>query len=73
MARCLGLDLGSTSIKAAILNLETGQVERIVSRPFPGPRAPQSGWFEIDVDEVASRPESSSLNSLKSPRTAIVC
>ncbi|HVJ66813.1 MAG TPA: FGGY family carbohydrate kinase [Caulifigura sp.] len=55
MARCLGLDLGSTSIKAAILNLETGQVERIVSRPFPGPRAPQSGWFEIGVDEVASR------------------
>ena len=37
MARCIGLDIGSTSLKAAVLNLETGKVERIVATPFPVP------------------------------------
>jgi sugar (pentulose or hexulose) kinase len=55
MTRCLGLDVGSTSIKAAVLNLDTGKVERIVSRPFPAPSSPRPGWFEIDVEVVASR------------------
>ncbi|QDT53388.1 Glycerol kinase [Caulifigura coniformis] len=53
MSRCLGLDLGSTSIKAAVLDLDSGGVERIVSRPFPAPTCPRPGWFEIDAEEVA--------------------
>jgi sugar (pentulose or hexulose) kinase len=55
MNRCLGLDVGSTSIKAGVLNLESGKVEKIVSRPFPAPSSPQPGWFEIDVEDVAGR------------------
>ncbi|HVJ69204.1 MAG TPA: FGGY family carbohydrate kinase [Caulifigura sp.] len=58
MPRCLGLDLGSSSIKAAVLNLETGKVERVVSQPFPGPVAPRPGWFEIDVVDIANRARS---------------
>lgn len=55
MTRCLGLDVGSTSIKAAVLNLESGKVEKIVSRAFPAPASPRPGWFEIDVEDVAAR------------------
>jgi sugar (pentulose or hexulose) kinase len=55
MARCIGLDLGSTSIKAAVLNLESGQVEHVVSQPFPAPATPGPGHFEIDVSDVANR------------------
>lgn len=55
MARCIGLDIGSTSIKAAVLNLESGQVERIASRPFPAPANPRPGYFEIDALEVTNR------------------
>jgi len=55
MTRCLGLDIGSTSIKAAVLNLDSGKVERIVSRPFPAPASPRPGCFEIDVEDVAER------------------
>ncbi len=33
--RCLGLDIGSSSIKGAVLNLETSQVSHIVKEPFP--------------------------------------
>jgi sugar (pentulose or hexulose) kinase len=55
MPRSLGLDIGSTSIKAAVLNLESGKVEKIVSRPFPAPSSPRPGWFEIDVEDVARR------------------
>ncbi len=55
MSRCIGLDLGSSSIKAAVLNLESGQVEQLASEPFPAPSAPHSGWFEIDVADVVSR------------------
>lgn len=54
MPRCLGLDIGSTSLKAAVLNLDSGKVERIVSRPFPPPSSPRPGWFEIDVENVAA-------------------
>ncbi len=53
MARCIGLDVGSTSLKAAVLNLDTGNVERIVSTPFPAPAIPQPGRFENDVEVVA--------------------
>lgn len=56
---CLGVDVGSSSIKGAILDLETGTVGGIVRQPFPAalPGLP-SGYFEIEpravVDAVSS-------------------
>ncbi len=54
--QCLGLDIGSTSIKGAVLDLESGQVQSIVKEPFPDPLPGlPTGWFEIDPLEVAAR------------------
>jgi sugar (pentulose or hexulose) kinase len=55
MPRCLGLDVGSSSIKAAVLNLDTDRVETVRSRPFPNHRAERPGGFEIDVAAVCLR------------------
>jgi sugar (pentulose or hexulose) kinase len=54
--RCLGIDIGSSSIKGAILNLQSGQVERIAREPFPDPLPglPQ-GFHEVDPAQVLSR------------------
>jgi len=60
--KALGIDIGSTSIKGAVLDLSTLQVMPPVVRPFPAPlgRLPV-GWIEVDplavceaVDEVLS-------------------
>jgi sugar (pentulose or hexulose) kinase len=51
--RCIGLDIGSSSIKGGILNLETGAVEHTERAPFPEPiagRAP--GVHEVCADAV---------------------
>lgn len=54
--RCLGLDIGSSSIKGAVLDLEAGTVQSIVKEPFPAPLPDlPAGWYEIDPLEVASR------------------
>ena len=54
--QCLGLDIGSSSIKGAVLDLVTGQVHSIVKEPFPDPiPGLPSGWFEIDPLEVVVR------------------
>ncbi len=54
--QCLGLDIGSSSIKGAVLDLESGQVHSIVKEPFPDPLPGfPSGWFEIDPREVVTR------------------
>ena len=54
--RCLGLDIGSSSIKGAVLDLEFGTVHSIVKEPFPDPLPGlPTGWYEIDPLEVASR------------------
>ena len=37
--RCLGLDVGSSSIKGAVLDLERRAVGAVVSEPFPAPVA----------------------------------
>lgn len=54
--RCLGLDIGSSSIKGAVLDLETSQVSHIVKEPFPEPicgLAP--GFHEVDPEEIYTR------------------
>lgn len=51
--RCLGLDIGSSSIKGAVLDLETRSIGATISRPFPAPIAGlPAGWFEVDPQEV---------------------
>jgi sugar (pentulose or hexulose) kinase len=60
--KSLGIDIGSSSIKGAVLDLSSLTVMTPVVRPFPSPvdRLP-AGWIEIDpmavcdaVDEVVS-------------------
>ena len=34
--RCIGIDIGSSSIKGGILNLESGLVEHTEKAAFPG-------------------------------------
>lgn len=54
--RCLGIDIGSSSIKGAVLNLQSGQVESIAKEPFPDPlRGLPSGFHEVDPALVLSR------------------
>lgn len=47
--RCLGLDVGSSSIKGAVLDLERWSVDGVVTEPFPGPVAGlPAGRFEVE-------------------------
>lgn len=51
--RCLGLDIGSSTIKGAVLDLDASDVGSITREPFPEPipgLAP--GRFEIDPEQV---------------------
>lgn len=49
----IGLDLGSTSIKAALLDPAAGTISHIRGRPFPDPvRGQPALWFEIDPEPV---------------------
>ncbi|MCA9074771.1 MAG: hypothetical protein KDA93_07050 [Planctomycetaceae bacterium] len=51
--RCLGIDIGSTSIKGAVLDLEQRSVGTPVSSPFPAPIASlPEGWVEIEPQAV---------------------
>lgn len=51
--KCLGIDVGSTSIKGAVLDLERRRIGEPVSRPFPPPLSGlPAGWVEIDPDAV---------------------
>ena len=60
--RALGIDIGSSSIKGAVLDLSSLTVMTPVARPFPSPiEGLRAGWVEIDpiavihaVDEVLS-------------------
>lgn len=54
--RTLGIDLGSSFLKAAVLDLAAGTIEHIVRQPFPEPlpgRPP--GWLDYDVATVVQR------------------
>jgi sugar (pentulose or hexulose) kinase len=51
--RCIGIDIGSSSIKGGILGLETAGVEHTEKTAFPDPvpgLAP--GFHEVDVDAI---------------------
>lgn len=50
---CLGLDIGSTSIKGAVLDLRAGEVRSIVRQLFPQPLTGlPAGHFEVAPAEV---------------------
>lgn len=53
---CLGVDIGSSTIKGAVLDLDTGQVRSIVKEAFPDSVSGlAAGWFEVAPLEVVSR------------------
>ena len=54
--RYLGLDIGSSSIKGGVLDLETSCVSHIVREPFPDPVAGMpSGFHEVSAEEIFTR------------------
>ncbi len=56
--KCFGLDLGSSTIKGAVLDLATRQVEAKVSEPFPEPIAGlPDRFFEVAPDRVVDAVE----------------
>ncbi|RLS54945.1 MAG: hypothetical protein DWH91_10635 [Planctomycetota bacterium] len=53
--QCLGIDIGSTSIKGAVLDLEQRTLGSPVSVPFPMPVSGlPGGWIEIDPFAVCA-------------------
>lgn len=53
--RALGIDLGTTTIKGGVLNLETGTLEAITRRPFPGPLPGRPRLHhEVDPDVIVA-------------------
>lgn len=53
MTNALGIDIGSSSIKGAVLDLSHAKVRTPVSRPFPAPLSGlPTGWIEIDPQAV---------------------
>lgn len=57
--RCLGLDIGSSSIKGAVLDLETSRVSHIVREPFPDPIGGLPPRFhEVDPEQIYTRASS---------------
>ncbi len=51
--QCLGLDVGSSSIKGGVLDLTTGEVTGVVKEPFPEPLAGQpAGHFEVPMPAI---------------------
>lgn len=53
--RCIGVDIGSSSIKGAVLNVSDGVIEDVVRVPFPNALDGLSpGFHEVNPDEVAA-------------------
>ena len=51
----LGLDVGSSTIKGAVLDLDSGEIRGLLQTPFPGPLPGRpSGHHEVDADRVVS-------------------
>lgn len=51
--RCIGVDIGSTSIKGAVLNAATGMIEGTAKVPFPDPLPDlPAGWFEVSPTAI---------------------
>src|ERR1700743_3299191 len=55
--RAIGLDIGSSSIKAGVLDLDRMDATDVRSVPFPDPIPAGPLRFEISVSEVLSRVE----------------
>ncbi|MFO0876545.1 MAG: FGGY family carbohydrate kinase [Gemmataceae bacterium] len=70
-----GLDIGSSSIKGAVLDLATSTIHPPVLRPFPAPvRGLPSKWIEIDPFAVIQATgEVLSLLSDQSPNAELLC
>lgn len=52
----IGLDIGTSFIKGAVLNLETRQLEGIQRQPFPGPIAGlPTRHFEVDPQQLVQQ------------------
>lgn len=50
---CLGLDIGSTTIKGAVLDLQRREVRSIIKKAFPQPlRGLPAGHFEVDPNAI---------------------
>jgi sugar (pentulose or hexulose) kinase len=71
----LGIDIGSTSIKGAVLDLANSTVIKTVSRPFPAPVAGlAAGWIEIDPDQVCTVVDDLLSNLIEhSPQAELLC
>ncbi len=55
----LGIDIGSSSIKGAVLDVESGTLANITRQPFPDPIAGlPPGWFEIEPDAIVAAVQS---------------
>ena len=51
--RCIGVDIGSSSIKGAVLNVSEGVIEDVVRAPFPDAlEGLPSGFHEVSLDAV---------------------
>lgn len=51
--RCIGLDIGSSSIKGGILDIATGRVDHVAKTAFPDPVAGlPSGFHEVPADAI---------------------
>lgn len=56
--QCLGLDIGSTTIKGAVLDLDQHDLPFVVQRPFPSPIAGLPiGFFEVDPQAIVDGAE----------------
>lgn len=52
----IGIDIGSTSLKAGLLDLASQTVSDVRLQPFPAPISGlPAAWFEVDADVVVAR------------------
>lgn len=53
--RCIGLDIGSSSIKGAVLDIASGRLEHVERAPFPDPvPGLPAGFHEVPVSAIVA-------------------
>ena len=53
--RCIGIDIGSSSIKGAVLDIASGRLEHMERAPFPDPvPGLPAGFHEVRVDAIVA-------------------